>query len=249
MLGLVGFLIFFLAWSLLSYMDAVPDFFLPTPFEVATSALDLFIEQGLVYDLLISCYRILAGFMLALIVAVPMGIFAGTVPKFEAFADPIVSFLRYIPPSAFVPLSVLWFGIDDMQKFSLLLLYVCPYIFFMVADEVAKVRKELIDAGKTLGANTRQIFVKIIIPHSLPGIWDAIHLMFGAAWTLIILVELISARSGLGHVLIQSQRFLQTSSVLVIIILLGLLGLAADRMFRFGYKRLFPWSEKGREKC
>lgn len=244
--GFLGFFIVLIIWSLLTYTGFVKSFFLPSPTQVIDAIVKLFVDFNLTYDILMSVYRILVGFILAVIVAVPLGVLVGTIKSVEAFVEPLASFIRYIPPSAFVPLSILWFGVGDIEKFFIIFIGVAPYLLLLVADAVANIKSEFIEAGYTLGADIKQIYTKIIIPYSLPGILDSIRIMFGATWTFIILVEIIAASSGLGHVLIQSQRFLQTTNVIAVIIIIGLLGLVTDYLFKITYKKFFPWSEKAR---
>lgn len=244
--GFLGFFLFLVFWSLLTYTGIVKPFFLPSPTQVFNSIIKLFVEFNLFSDILVSLYRIAVGFFLACLIAIPLAILVGTVKSIEAFIEPLVAFVRYIPPSAFVPLSILWFGVGDVEKFFIIFIGVAPYLLILVADVVANVKNEFIEAGYTLGATTKQVYTKIIVPYSLPGIWDSMRLMLGAAWTFIILVEIIAATSGLGHVVVQSQRFLQTSNVIAVIIVIGVLGLATDYLFKAGYKKFFPWSEKVR---
>ena len=245
-LGLLGFFLFLIVWSLLTYTRIVKPFFLPSPTQVIDSIIRLFVEFNLFSDIVISLYRIAVGFILAVVIAVPLGILVGTIKPIEAFVEPSVAFIRYIPPSAFVPLSILWFGVGNVEKFFIIFIGVAPYLLILVADVVANVKNEFIDAGYTLGATTKQIYTKIIVPLSLPGIWDAMRLMLGAAWTFIILVEIVAATYGIGHVLIQSHSFLQTANVIAVIIIIGLLGLITDYLFKAGYEKFFPWSEKVR---
>lgn len=240
----LGFSLFFALWSLVSYSGMVKPFFLPTPTQVLQSLALLVTEYHLLSDVLASLYRILVGFLLSLLVALPLGLMVGTSKSAEAFLEPLAAFIRYIPVSAFVPLSILWFGIGDSQKFFIIFLGVAPYLLLMVADAASQVRQTHIEAAYTLGATTRDLYRKVIIPSSLPGMWDSMRIMFGAAWTFIILVEIIGATSGLGHVLIQSQRFLLTSNIIGVIIIIGLLGLLTDFAFKKGYAKLFPWAER-----
>lgn len=245
LLSISGLFFAFLIWSILSYSKLVTAIFLPTPTEVLDALLILFIN-GLLSDALVSSTRIVLGFILAVIFAVPLGIIVGTQKRAEAVIEPTVSFVRYIPPSAFVPLSILWFGIGETEKYFVIFIGVMPYLFFFVAEAVSHVRQEFVDAGLTLGANSKQLYTKIIIPSALPRIWEALQLMFSVAWTFIIFAEIIAANSGLGSTLIKAQRFLKTDKVIAVVIIIGLLGLFTDYLFRVLYKKLFPWSEKVR---
>lgn len=241
----LGVLLSIVIWSALTYTGIVKPLFLPTPTKVINAAVVLFTQFDLISDILVSIYRIMIGFALAVIISIPLGILVGTIKPVEAFLEPLVAFIRYIPPSAYIPLSILWFGISDIEKFFIIFIVTAPYMLLMVADVVSKTKKELIEAGYTLGATTSQIYTKVIIPYSMPGIWDVIRILSGVSWTFIIMAEIIAATSGLGHVLIQSQRFLKTDNVVAVMLIIGTLGLLTDYLFKYTYKKFFPWSEKG----
>ncbi|MBS3117597.1 ABC transporter permease [Candidatus Woesearchaeota archaeon] len=244
--GLIGFLSFLLLWVLLTSTGLVKPFFLPSPLSVIEATIKLFTEFNLFSDILVSVYRILTGFILVVLIAVPLGILIGVNNKFGEYLEHIAIFFRYIPPAAFIPLSILWFGVGEIEKLFILFISGAPWMFFLTLDSVRNTKKELIEAGYTLGASERQIYFKIIFPGSLPSIWDAMRLMISTLWTFVIVAELIAANSGLGHVIIQSQRFLQTANVIAVIIIIGILGLITDYLFKVGYKKFFPWTERVR---
>ena len=244
--GLLGFLLFFIIWVLLTYTDIVKPFFLPTPGAVLNSLFNLFANNDFALDVWISVFRISLGFILAVLFSVPLGILIGTNKFVEAFIEPLIAFFRYLPASSFIPLFILWFGIGNLEKMFIVFVGIVPFLVILIADIVSNVKKEFIEVGLTLGVSVKQIYFKIIIPASLPEIWDSIRFMFGAAWGLIILVEIVAANSGLGKVIITSQRFLQTGNVIAVILVIGLFGLVSDYLFKFGYWKLFPWSEKRR---
>lgn len=244
--GLSGFFLFLIIWILLTYTGVIEPFFLPSPISVIKALFEMFSFDQFSLDIWESIFRIVSGFVLALVVSLPLGILIGTNKRIEAFVEPLIAFFRYLPASAFIPLFILWFGIGNLEKMAVVFVGVAPYLTILVADTVANVRKEFIDAGLTLGANDKQIYFKIIIPAALPEIWDSVRFMFGAAWGLIVLVEMVAATSGLGKVIITSQRFLQTDRVLAVILVIGLLGLVSDYLFKFGYWKFFPWSGKRR---
>ncbi len=219
-------------------------FFLPTPTAVVSATISLFASGGLIADASASIYRILLGFLASLAISLPIGILLGVSRTFEAFTKPIIAFVRYIPPSAFIPLAIIWFGIGDSQKIAILVVGIAPYLALLVADVAINTRQELIDAGRALGAGRWNIIFKVILPSALPGIWDACRLMLGAGWTFVIIAEIVGASSGLGHLMIESQRFLRTANIFAAIIIIGCLGLITDYFFEITYKLLFPWSEK-----
>lgn len=243
-LAILGFLIFLLLWGSLSYTGFVPSFFLPTPTKVLIAISTLFAQGSLSTDIFTSLYRILLGFGFSLVVALPVGIALGVSRKFEAFAEPLIAFVRYIPPSAFIPLAIIWFGIGELEKIIILFLGVAPYLALLIADIVANTRRELIDVALTLGANQKNLIFKVIVPNSMPGIWDSFRIMIGAAWTFVIIAEIVGASAGLGHLMVESQRFLRTDNIFAGIVIIGCLGLITDYFFKITYKLFFPWTEK-----
>lgn len=244
LLASLGIFLLFFLWAIVSFSGLIRPLFLPTPLAVFDSIIKLFRDLHLLQDIGISIYRIFLGFIISVAFSIPLGIYLGISKKGQAFFEPIISFVRYIPPSAFVPLFILWLGIGELQKVILIFVGVAPYLTLLIFDVVANSKKEYAEAAYTLGARQKDIIFRIVIPQSMPGIWDAMRLMIGAAWTLVVLAEIIAATSGLGYLIITSQRFLQTSNVIAAIFIIGLLGLFTDLMFKFTYKKLFPWQEK-----
>lgn len=243
-LALIGIAIFISVWSALSYGGILEEYFLPTPTKTISSMATLFTEQGFLNDILISLYRILSGFALAIVIAFPIGILIGSFRFFQALIEPVVDFIRYIPPSAFIPLTIIWFGIGDIQKSFIIFLGIFPYLIILFADNVVKVPDEYLDTAKTLGANTVQILRRVIIPNSMPGFLDSIRVMLGAAWTFVIIAEMVAASSGLGFFIIQAQRFIQTPNIFATIIIIGFIGLGSDLILRYIYKKSFFWVGK-----
>ena len=243
-LAVLGFVVFVLIWAGLSYGGFVKPFFLPTPTKVVLAIKSLFLDGGLANDIVASIYRILLGFLISMSISVPLGIALGVSRKLEAFFEPLIAFVRYIPPSAFIPLAIIWFGIGEMEKISIIVLGIAPYLTLLIVDIVINTRKELIDVARVLGANKKDIVYKVIIPSAMPGIWDSFRIMIGAAWTFVIIAEIVGASSGLGHLMIESQRFLRTDNIFAGIIIIGLLGLMTDYLFKITYKIFFPWTEK-----
>ena len=246
LLAFFGVSVVLFLWSIFSYSGIIKPFFLPTPTSVIQAMVKLFQEFGFAYDIGASVYRILLGFGLAVMLSIPFGVAIGINRRLEVFFEPIISFIRYIPPSAFVPLFILWFGIGELQKTLLIFVGVVPYLALLVFDVVANTKREFVEAAYTLGAKTNNIIFRVILPYSLPGIWDAMRIMVGAAWTLVILAEIIAATSGLGYLIITSQRFLKTPNVIAAILVIGMLGLITDFLFKITYKIFFPWTEKSR---
>lgn len=234
------------AWSVVSYSGLAPAFFLPTPTSVGAAMLDLFEQEELLRHIFITLARVMLGTGITVLVAVPLGMLAGASRSFSAWLEPLAVIFYYIPPPAVVPLSILWFGIGEVEKFSILFYGVGIYVFIATTDIVAHTRRDHVDSARTLGASTLDIYRHVIVPSALPAIWDLLRTAMGIAWLFVLIAEFVSAQSGLGHVLIQSQRFVQTANVLAVMLIIGAIGYLTDIALRRGYARLFPWSLKAR---
>lgn len=243
-LAVSGLASFLLVWSLLTYTGLIKPFFLPTPTSVLSAAASLLRNGTLLADTFASIYRILMGFLVSLAISLPLGICLSASRTVEAFGKPIISFIRYTPPSAFIPLAIIWFGIGDLQKIAIIAIVIAPYLALLIADTAMNTRRELIEAALALGARKTDTIFKVVIPNALPQIWDACRLMVGIGWAFVIVAEIVGASSGLGHLMIESQRFLRTQNIFAAIVVIGCLGLLTDYFFEITHKLLFPWSEK-----
>lgn len=243
-LSLSGVLVFLALWQLTSSLQLVPTFFLPTPKGVFESIVSLFKNGHLLNDIGISLFRIVSGFILSILIALPVGIIFGISRKSKAIMEPIVAFIRYVPPSAFIPLIIVWFGVGELGKVFLIFLGVAPYLTLLIADIVYSIPKDIVEASATLGASKMDTILKVILPYSMPAIWDSFRIMFGAAWTFVIIAEIVGSSSGLGHLMIESQRFLRTDNIFAGILVIGILGILTDLFFRYTSKLLFPWNTK-----
>ncbi|KYC85732.1 MULTISPECIES: ABC transporter permease [Heyndrickxia] len=241
-LGISGFLIVLLAWCIVTYGGFVDKLFLPTPTETIQSAIDLFTKLNFINDIGVTILRVLAGFVLAAIVAVPLGILLGTYKPVEGFLEPLMSFVRYLPASAFIPLFILWIGVSEPQKIAVIFIGSFPQLILMVAAATKSVQSELIDVSYTLGTTRTNVLWHVILPASMPSIMSSLRMILGWAWTYIIVAELVGASSGIGYVIIQSQRMLNTANIFVGILVIGLIGLIFDYIFKWLTKLLFPWS-------
>jgi NitT/TauT family transport system permease protein len=243
-LSFSGLFLFFLIWFFLSYFQVVPGIFLPSPRQVSVAFLANMQSGTLPYDALVSFTRIVVGVGCSLLLALPLGLALGLSKRFEAFIEPLIAFIRYIPPAAFVPVAIIWVGIDETEKILVLLLGIAPYLSLVFANLVSQTRSEYVDVALTLGANKRQLLTRVIIPGILPNAWDILRITFGTAWTLVIMTEIVGANSGLGYLMIESGRYLRTDSVFAAIITIGFLGLMTDYFFKLMRPVLFPWTRK-----
>jgi NitT/TauT family transport system permease protein len=242
-LALSSFAFFFIIWSILTYGGLVDPLFLPSPGRVFQAGVDLFVDLGFTTDILNSVYRVMFGFIVAALIGVPLGLFMGTFKAAEAFTEPVVGFIRYMPASAFIPLFILWLGIGDIEKIAIIFVGSFFQLVLMVAVVAKNIQKDLLETAYTLGAKRFQVIWKVLLPASLPGIVDTLRIIVGWAWTYIIVAELVASASGIGYMIISSQRMLRTGNIIFGILTIGILGLITDYFSKWLYNRLFPWVE------
>ena len=242
-LALSSFAFFLIIWSLLTYGGFIDPLFLPSPGRVFQAGVDLFVDLGFTTDILNSVYRVMLGFIVAAWIGVPLGLFMGTFKVAEALTEPVVGFIRYMPASAFIPLFILWLGIGDVEKIAIIFVGSFFQLVLMVAVVAKNVQKDMLETAYTLGAKRFQVIWKVLLPASLPGIVDTLRIIVGWAWTYIIVAELVASASGIGYMIISSQRMLRTGNIIFGILTIGMLGLITDYFFKWLYNRLFPWVE------
>lgn len=240
-ISILSFVLLLCLWSFVTRVGLVSALFLPTPAEVLHTGVLLFTEFGFIHDVGATVYRVFAGFFLAAIIAVPLGLLMGTFKIVEAFVEPMNSFLRYMPASAFIPLFILWLGIGNVEKVAIIFVGCYFSMLLMIAVEVRSVQRELLEASYTLGASRLDVLCRVVLPAALPGIYDILLLILGWAWTYIIVAELVAAESGIGHMILQSQRVLNTGNIIFGILFLGFIGLITDTFFRLIGRRIFAW--------
>ncbi|QAA21337.1 ABC transporter permease [Sporolactobacillus terrae] len=239
-----GILIVLAIWSFVTYGGLVGNLFLPTPTAVVLEARKQIAEGVFFTDIWVSFYRILIGFLLATLFALPIGVMMGTSKTWKAFWEPLVGFVRYMPVVAFIPLSILWFGTSDMQKFFIIFFGVFFQQVIMIADNCKTVKKSVLEVGLTLGLNRFEVIKDIVVKAAMPNIWDTMRTVWGWAWTYLVVAELVAATSGLGFRIMQAQRYLSTETIILGILTIGILGLITDIIFGLLAKCMFPWNEK-----
>lgn len=229
-------------WQLLSAaIDGRPDY-LPSPAQAWAAGLAMAGDGLLLGDTLASIRRVLLGFGLAVAVSVPLGIAMGAFQAGRAAFEPVIGLLRYLPASAFIPLLALWLGIDEMSKVALLFLGTVFFNTLMTADAVRRIPDALVDVSYTLGARRGEVLRKVVIPHSLPGILDAIRVNAAAAWNFVVVAELFAAEEGLGYRIVRSQRFNQIDRIFAVLVVIALIGLTIDIALRLLRDRVGRWT-------
>lgn len=243
-LAAIGFLIVLAVWLLIRVLDLVDAKFLPWPSEVLDRLGRLADEGKLREDIWASLQRIAWGFAIATVLAVPIGILIGVYRGAEALIEPLVDFIRYMPVVGFVPLTIIWIGIGDSQKWSIVFIGTFFQQVLLVMDNVKRVPRELVDIGQTLGLDDVGIMRRIVLRAAAPAIWDTLRISLGWAWTWIVLAELVAANTGLGYRISAAQRFFNTDTIIGYLIVLGILGLITDQAMKAMGRFMFRWAER-----
>ncbi len=229
-------------WWGLSVSGVVePARYLPTPAATFTAGVEMARSGQLFTDAWASLQRVLAGFGLAIAASVPLGLVMGTFRAGQSLFEPVLGLLRYLPASAFIPLLVIWLGLGEPSKVTLLFLGTVFFNTLMTADVVRSIPTALIDVSYTLGARTGEVVRKVILPHSLPGMIDAVRVNAAAAWNFVVVAELIAADSGLGYRIVRLQRFTQVDRIFAVLAVIAIIGLAIDLLLRLARDRVGRW--------
>lgn len=245
-IAVLVFLVLGLAWWLVTRAGWVTPLFLPPPEKVMARLQELAVSGKLLDDMLISIYRISLGFLISTAFALPIGILIGSYRAWEAMIEPLVDFIRYMPVVAFVPLTILWSGTGDTQKFLIIFIGTFFQQVLLVMDNVKSVPRDFINLGRTLQMPETRILARIILPSAMPAIWDSMRISLGWAWTWLVVAELVAATSGLGYRITTAQRFFQTDTIFGYLLLLGILGLATDQAMKWASRKLFRYLRQQR---
>jgi NitT/TauT family transport system permease protein len=233
----------FALWCYLSYGGKVSPLILPTPGAVLSAAVRLWTGGELWPDIKISVLRIMLGFLASAVLAIPLGILIGAYKGIEAAQEPMNGFIRYVPVPALIPLVMVAAGIGEPAKVLLIFLGTYFQMVMIVADVTRQVPRDLLNASRTLGARPHQVLFNVLLPATLPGLMETCRTMIGWAWTYLVIAEVVATDAGLGYRIMKAQRFLRTDEIFVGIVVLGLLGLATDMLFKWLQPRVLPWAE------
>jgi len=232
----------FLVWTALSATGAVDPLYLPSPAAVLRALGRLASGGELWSDTRATLTRVAIGFSLVVVISVPLGLAMGTWPAVRAMFEPMIGLVRYMPAPAFIPLLLIWLGLGEAPKITLLVIGTVFFNTLMSADVARQVPAELINASYTLGAGRWQVIRKVIVPYTIPGLVDAMRVNIAATWNLVVVAELIAATQGLGYRIARAQRFRQTDTIFAVLIVIGLIGVTMDIGFRALRNRVAPWA-------
>src|SRR6195256_374708 len=239
--AVAGLVMPLLAWWLLSSGGWINKIFMPGPADVVMRLGTWWTRDGLLQDFWISIYRVTVGWLLSAVIALPLGLLIGSYRPIQAFFEPLTDFIRYMPAVAFIPLVMLWIGIDESSKIAIIFIGTFFQLILMVAEDVRRVPAAQVEAAQTMGANRGEMLELVLLQSAKPALLDTMRITMGWAWTYLVVAEIVAANSGLGYAILRAQRYLQTDKIFAGIIIIGLIGLITDQLFRLAHRKAFPW--------
>lgn len=241
LIWLGSFLLFLAFWDILSGIEPEGINKIPSPVQTFSAAWRLTVSGKLIEEAWISCLRVLIGFSVATLVGVSLGLLAGSFLLANRLITPVASFLRYIPPTAFISLLIVYFGIGETYKYAVIFFGVIFFIIQMVIDVVEDIDNRYLEMAQTSGYSNFQIFREVVMPASWPRVVDVLRINLSASWTFLVAAELIGAQKGLGHLIAVSQRYLRIDELYVGILTFGLIGIVTDRTIDLISRKVFRW--------
>jgi NitT/TauT family transport system permease protein len=241
-LGASGVAIIVAVWAIAAANITNSSSLLPTPSATWDALVRLKADGVLGTDLWASSKRVLIGYGISVAIGVVLGIAVGTFASVEAFLEPQLGFLRYIPASALTPLFLIWLGIGESPKIWLIVVGTVFYNVLMIADVARAVPRELLNASYTLGAGRITVLRRVILRHSVPGIIDVARINLAAAWLMLVVAELLAAQEGLAYQIVRAQRFRAVDTMFALLIVFGVIGLLSDVFLRWLRNVSSPWA-------
>jgi len=244
--GSLGLICFLGLWELAIRFHLIDPYFLPPPSKIFFRAVRMTTgpEAVLINDIRISASRVLTGFLLSVLAGVPFGLVMGVSPVVRAALNPIISIIRPLPALSWIPLSMLWLGIDEQQKYAIVFMGCFASILVYTIDATMRVDPVLRRAARNLGASDFQVIRYVILPGALPDILSGLKVVLAIAWTCVISAEMVGANSGLGFRIWTAKEWSDTGQVLVGMISISVTVLILDIAFRGLEKIILPWQRK-----
>jgi NitT/TauT family transport system permease protein len=238
--GILAFVIVIAGWLVATELEFVQPQFLPSPLAVVEAWWGLF-QNDYHLDIGISIGRVWVAFGLAAAIAIPLGVLMSSYRAVGAFSEPLIDFVRYLPVPALVPLTLIWFGIDEGSKVALLWIGTFFQLVLLIADDAHRVPKEFIETGRTLGAADRALMKDVLFRAMLPNMVDSLRITLGWCWTYLLIAEIVASNSGIGYELWTARRYGKTPEVFAGILTIGIIGLVSDQLIRAGHRRAFRY--------
>ncbi|OPX41934.1 putative aliphatic sulfonates transport permease protein SsuC [Ruminiclostridium hungatei] len=235
-------------WMILTWNHRISSIIIPSPAEMWNTLLDL-LQKGykghtLWAHLLASLRRLMIAYIFAVVTAIPLGLLSGYSDKIRAVFEPIIAFIRPLPPLGYYTIIILWMGIGDSSKIFLLFLGAFAPIYVSCVAGVTRVKQDYINRARTLGANRRQIFFHVILPSSLPDIFVGLRNAMSSAYATSVAAEMVAAVSGIGWMVLDASKYLRSDVIFVGIIIMGITGILLDKILLYLEKRIVFWKGK-----
>lgn len=247
-IGAFGLLSFLGGWESLVRLGVIDPYFLPAPSQVVMRMISMASGPDAVLwgDIRVSASRVMAGFVFSTLVGVPLGLIMGVSSLVRAALNPIISIIRPLPALSWIPLSMLWLGIDEQQKYAIVFMGCFASVLVYTTDATMRVNSTLIMAARNLGASKVQIIRHVVFPGALQDILSGLKVVLAIAWTCVISAEMVGANSGLGFRIWTAKEWSDTGQVLVGMLSISLTVLILDILFRGLERLLLPWQREGR---
>jgi taurine transport system permease protein len=235
-------------WWLVTAMGWVKPLFVPAPQTIVQKFIVIFGKgftgTPLWSHILISTGRVFGAFLLACVIGIPLGLAMGISPIIRGIFDPPIEFYRPIPPLAYLPLMIIWFGIGETSKVLLIFLSVFAPVALGARAGVRSAAIEQIHAAYSFGATRWQVLQHIILPAAMPEILTAMRIGIGFGWTTLVAAEMVAATKGLGYMVLAASQFLQTAIVIMGIVVIAAIAYLFDLLMRFIERKVVPWKGK-----
>jgi ABC-type nitrate/sulfonate/bicarbonate transport system permease component len=243
LLGLLSFGTLLLVYSIISNLPDANQVITPPPQAILATLAEGVSDGSLFSAILASLARVLAGYFLGCTAAIVLGVLMGWFRTFEYLVDPLVEAVRPIPPLAYIPLVIIWVGIDERSR--ILVIFLAAFLTCIVSTitGIKQVPRVYVEAAQTLGASQMRLFVTIAIPSALPYIFAGLRVALAASWTTLVAAELVAAQDGLGWLLQNGRRFLRTDVVMAGVVVIGVLAFSMDRGLRYLQSRWTRWAD------
>ncbi|MFP3929146.1 MAG: ABC transporter permease [Desulfobacteraceae bacterium] len=243
-ISIASFAFFMLVWEVFCRLGLIEPIFLPAPSLIVLRAVKMIDQGALFVHVLASTRRVMVGFLVASLVAIPFGIFLGSSRTFKAIFDPLISLLRPLPSMSWIPISLLWLGITETQKYSIVFMGSFAPSLLYIIEATRGIDPILIRAAQNLGASRWDVMREVILPGALPQIIAGLKVMLGIAWTCIISAELVAAEEGLGFLIMNAKEYFQTDTIFLGMLLISLTVIVIDTTFKMVEGKILPWTRE-----
>jgi NitT/TauT family transport system permease protein len=242
--ALLPFVFLVLGWIALRTSGLINPALLPSPLEVSQTFWSRLTQGELLPNILMSVQRVVAGLLLGMVAAVPVGFLIGWYAPVRRFVDPLINFFRALPPIALIPLVIVYLGIGELAKIAILFYASFFAAVIVMYEGMTQISPVYIRVARTLGATDMEIFLKVIVPMAVPHMLTALRVALGVAWATLVASELVAAQQGLGAMIQNASAFFDLRTIYLGIICIGMLALLMDLGLRALSRRLVSWQDK-----